>query len=744
MASDDSTPHDESSGGRKPAEALLLLIENQTAHQIGQVQKLIERYFVQEGPDTAERRYFDSFKVQRKRERRLTIVEIERYAPHWAALVPDDPAAQAGLVFRLGQKYKFTRKMIPQIVQTLKLDDPAVQKTYQAAYGQPLESVYAPDLTEPPPDWTAAWEVSHLSVYTLHDIERAVEWVNLARGEVLFRQGEPGDSLYVITNGRLRVLVGGEQDRRTVDELGRGETVGEMAVITGERRSATVIAVRDTELIRLSREALDRLAKQNPQLMMPIARSVLVRVSRQATSARKGPHDLATVAVIPTGADVPLEDFARRLAAALEPHGSALHLNAQMVDDRLGAGMANASADNSRLIAWLSEEECSHRFVIYQADSHWSEWTQRCIRQADRVILVGVAGGDPKPGEIETRMAALVSAELPVRCELALLHSEQDGAQARTWLADRTVAQHYHVSSDQDFARIARFLTGQALGVVLGGGGVRAFAHIGVLRALRELGLVPDMIAGASAGALAAAGYAIGYDVETIRMMAKDLIFDRKAGIDYTLPLVALMGAGKLNRAITAICGEHQIEDLHTPYFCVTANLTNAELAVHRAGSLRRAVRASMSLPGVYPPVSLEGQLHVDGGVLNNLPTNIMNDFVEGGPVIGVDVSPKSAQHTYYKYPDSVSGWTVLNNRINPFTARQRFPTLLKTLLRTITIASTGARPMQAEYADVLVELPLHEFGLLAFDSLNKLVEIGYRTTLTKLAEWKERRGLGK
>jgi hypothetical protein len=95
MASDDSTPHDESSGEHKPAGPLLLLIENQTAHQIGQVQKLIERYFVQEGPDTAERRYFDSFKVQRKRERRLTIVEIERYAPHWAALVPDDPAAQA-------------------------------------------------------------------------------------------------------------------------------------------------------------------------------------------------------------------------------------------------------------------------------------------------------------------------------------------------------------------------------------------------------------------------------------------------------------------------------------------------------------------------------------------------------------------------------------------------------------------------------------------------------------------------
>jgi NTE family protein/lysophospholipid hydrolase len=749
MTPDVSISPDESRN--QAVDTLAHLIENQTAHQIAQVQKLIEHYFVQEGPDTAERRYFDSFRIQRKRETRLTIVEIERYSPHWAALVPDDDGIRAALVYRFGQKYKFSRAMIPQIAQTLKLDDPGVQAAYQALAGQPLETLFAADSITPPPDWTAAWDQSHISVETLRDIEAAVEWVNLARGQVLFHQGEPGDSLYIVANGRLRILVGAEGDRQVVDEVGREETVGEMAVITGERRSATVIAMRDTELIRLSRAALNRLAEHSPHLMMPIARSVITRVSQQAASARPKRHEVATLALIPVHADTPLDEFARQLTAVLDPYGSVLRLHAAKIDKQFGAGMAqipHGSAEQTRLLAWLGEEEQASRFVLYQADPGWTEWTQRCIRQADRIILVAMAGRDPQPGEIESRMAGLISADLPVRRDLALLYPDENRAHTGTaaWLAGRDVGRAHHIGlpSSADFERLARFLTGRALGVVLGGGGARAFAHIGVLRAMRELGLVADAVAGASAGALAAACYALGYDVDTIKTLAKDLIFDPKAGLDYTLPLVAIMNGRKLNRAITAMCGEHQIEDLHTPYFCVTANLTSAELVTHQAGSLRRVVRASMALPGVYPPVAINGDLHVDGGVLNNLPTNLMSVVVEGGPVIGADVSPKSRQPAQYDYADHVSGWAVLNSRINPLAVKRQYPTLLKTLLRTITIASTSARAMQAQYADLLIELPLHEFGLLEFESLNQLVETGYRTALPLLAEWKERRSLDK
>lgn len=570
------------------------------------------------------------------------------------------------------------------------------------------------------------------------DIAQALEWVTVRRGEPLFAQGDAADSLYVIVHGLLRVVVSGEDGEIVVNELGRGDTVGEMGLLSGEPRSASVIAVRDSALCRFSKPAFERLVEQHPAVMTRIAVQMVQRL-RRLSHAQRGVVRPLTVALLPASEGV--SGFVARLAAACGALGPTRHLSRSRVGEMPVTGDLDAEADSPELVAWLNAQEQQARFIFYEADLTDTAWTRRCLQQCDRVVIVAQAGASPQLATVEALLTRGQQAHVRPRTELVLLHpnTAQMPHHTAAWLALCPIEQHYHVAEDTPahLARLVRFLSGQAVGLVLGAGGMRGSTHIGVLRALAELAITPDYVGGCSAGALIAAQVALGWDTETMYRVGERELVQKKALTDFTLPLVAFNSGRRLTRALKTMLGDVRIEDLWLPYFCVSGNMTTAQMEVHRRGLLWRYVRASTALPGVYPPVLDEsGDLLVDGSIFNNVPADVMRRFVGDGTVIAVDVGRELSGKRHFRFGDSVSGWSLLLERLTPFGRKRRVPGILRILTRTTALNGVAARTAQVAQADLLLKPPIEDFGLFDMKGYEAIYAIGYRDTLEKAGAW--------
>jgi predicted acylesterase/phospholipase RssA len=584
-----------------------------------------------------------------------------------------------------------------------------------------------------------------LDAEVLQELVHEVEWVSLGSGEALFRQGDAADATFFVISGRLRVVLEESAGQRVLSEVGRGETVGEMALLTGDERSATVYAVRDTQLARLSEATFRRFVQRHPPAMGRIAEFVIQRLRRQSAPGGPDPVRLATIAIVPARPSTPVVPFAEGLVAALERHGSAAHLIRSRVEEDLGrkgvAELAEDDPDSIRLVQWLNEREASYRYVVYEADSSWSGWSERAIRQADHVLVVADAQDDPALGENELRLRERgEGARAPEQSLVLLWKSGSPGPGGTTrWLEPRDLDRHHHVRGEEpgDLARLARVLTGNAVGLVLGGGGARGFAHIGVLRALREHGVPVDLIGGTSIGAIIAAQVAAGLDAREIQEGGKR---QYASLFDPTLPVVSLLAGRRLGARLFDAFGDIQIEDLAIPFFCVSTNLTEASEVVHRRGALLNAVRASISLPGIFPPIASGRNLLVDGALLNNLPIDVMSGLVAGGRIVAVDVSPEVDMQAAAETRHEVSGWRLLWQRLNPFSRVAPSPHILNVLTRSTLVASIVAeREKQARgAASLYLKIPAQDVGLLAFDAIDEIIERGYEASRDAIRSWWE------
>ena len=510
-------------------------------------------------------------------------------------------------------------------------------------------------------------------------------------------------------------------------------------MLTGEKRSETVYAIRDSEVVRLSQAALDSLAQAHPPVALRLNRILARRLRLHLSGGRRQPNSLATFALLPAGRTPMPSDFGRRLVEALNAYGEALYLDSAAVDAQLGAGAARTAAsgpESSRVAAWLNEMETQHRFVVYDAGTDNGAWAERCIRQSDRVLLVADADADPALSPAEDVVARLAATG---RSELVLLHAPDTARPSGTcrWLDIRKVSGFYHLRVDDhaDLRYLARRLTGHALGLVLGGGAARGWAHIGALRALREAGLEIDLIGGTSMGAVIGAMYAMGMDEHEIMQIARRFAAPLY-WLDLTLPVVSLLKSDKATDVIREVSGDILIEDLWRPYFCVASNLTRATQVVFAEGELWQAVRASTAIPGILAPVSYQGDVLVDGAVLNNLPIDVMQGLGGGGPVVAVNVMPDVDLEGNYDFGSSVSGWSTLINRLNPFSDGKPVPSIFETLLRVMSLNDVNNARSQRELADIYIRPPVERYNILDFGSYAKIIEIGYQTARDEIRMW--------
>lgn len=578
---------------------------------------------------------------------------------------------------------------------------------------------------------------------SLHAMQEQLTWRRLADGEALFRQGEAGTSMYIVVNGRLQMVreADNEAGERVVGEVGAGETVGEFALLTDDVRSATLYATRDTDVVEMTRLVFESLTREHPRAMAEIARIVVQRLKR---SLRVIPTDLPeamTIAVFPVGRSATsLADFADRLRESLASSGPTAIFTSERFDVEYGKpGAAQTEPDDVLSIilnSWLQEQERHYRHILFVADGDWSEWTRRCLAQSDRILLVGPAGGDPAIGPLERYCNPRT------RKELVLMHDDGTAEPGGTlaWLQERDVAAHHHLrwNDAEHWARLARRLTGRAVGMVFSGGAARGLAHIGAIRALMEAGQPVDYIGAASMGAFIGGAWATGLTpVEGMQLAARLANPDNL--LDRTFPYTSVMTSAKVTAVIREVLGERQIEDLWRPFFCVSTNLSTATPVIHERGSLWRSVRASIALPGIFTPILNEkNEVLVDGGVMNNFPLDVMATRAEFGLLIGCNVSPRREEPRPYVMGESLSGWKVLWSRINPFGKPMHVPTLAGTILRTVEVNSLYHRQEAERHADILIEPATKEFNFLDFAAYETLEQRGYEAGQAALAAWRE------
>jgi len=564
-----------------------------------------------------------------------------------------------------------------------------------------------------------------------------VEWRRLEAGEVLFDEGDASDSAYFIVGGRLTASVRsarGEDVR--LGELGRGDVVGELGLLDNAPRSATVRAVRDSTLATLRSATFERLVTKSPALMLHVARGVISRLRVQPR--RSGTASSIAVAVT---ASVDADELAAAIADSIGRFGSVRHLSSGRVDRYLNRDdISQATSENvgvPRLTEFMHEADVGSDHLVLQTDPTVTGWTRRALRQADRVLLIV----SPRPGPAErAHIASLLDVldDLPhVRRMLGVLHPAGTDRPRNTaqLLADFGADEVVHVRSGSsvDFGRVARLASGHGVGLVLSGGGARGFAHLGAIRALRESGVPIDAVGGCSMGAPIAGGVALDLGDDELIALAERQFHKL---LDYTVPVVALLKGERISRNIGASFGAWDIEDLWLPYYCVSTNLTRSTLEVHRRGSAAQAIRASVAIPGVLPPVPVDGDLLVDGGVLNNLPAQTMRLDSTIGTVIAIDVAPQQGPRARADFGTSVSGFRALRATVGR--AKSDYPSVSSVLLRSML---TGAvhnqeRTLRDGVIDLLVQMHLPGVGLLDFDRVREVAGVGYHDSLESIGDW--------
>jgi predicted acylesterase/phospholipase RssA/CRP-like cAMP-binding protein len=565
-------------------------------------------------------------------------------------------------------------------------------------------------------------------------IAEVVTWHRIPAGDYVYREGEPAASGFTVIRGRIRITgpnsLTSEPHRY---EVGKGALIGEYGLVAEDaKRNESALAVRDSVVVEVPRAVFLTLIETYPKVVA----SVLANLIRQQTDRKRSDRE-STIAVLSLDGDSS-DPTHRRLGKELEAFGRVSWVSSERADDLLGKpGVAQSemgTPGDARLSQLLNDLEQESTYLLYQADPDPSQWSRRIMRQAE-IVVVAVAA-DATSADIEA-LDELVAIPSLGRSILAVFHPSGTPRPHETarlvarWDPDLVV--HVEESGERGINRLARILADRASGLVLGGGGARGFAHLGVWRALKEQGVDIDLIGGASMGAAIGAVIARGGEIDEMELEVQAAF---RGLLDYTIPLVSLVKGKRVSRRLREVLGDWDIEDLWMPYFCTSTNLTQSQVVVHDRGNLARAVRASVAIPGVLPPVASESDLLVDAGVLNNLPADVMRGRIPNGTIIAVNVAAPVGPRSPHDLGMSISATQVLRSRLRP--GGKQYPRLVPVLVRSMITGSARERDrnIDAGIIDFYLDLDMEGISLLDFNKAAKVVKAGYEAAAPRIEAW--------
>ncbi|EGT52358.1 hypothetical protein CAEBREN_29346 [Caenorhabditis brenneri] len=606
----------------------------------------------------------------------------------------------------------------------------------------------------------------------------AVSWHRIETGQALFRLGDISDCMYIVMGGRLRAV----DASKIIEEYGRLDLIGITDMAEKRPRKCTVMAVRFSHIVCVPENLLGFVKIRYPQvgnkllqLISKCWKSPTPELMSHAVETTNKIQNLRTIAIVPASKRVPLTAFTCELYNQLSKHVKLLRLSSAVIGNYFEQEVITNKADYG-LMHWLNVQEIAYSLVLYQCDFHKTSWTRRCLRMADAILVVAIGNEGRDQQVLADSLLSCNEKGVRQSKELVLLWPESTPTPRGTaaWINESYYSGYHHLrapnrvfsfpgratemkvvdfyettvyceaSVQSDFSRLARILTGNAIGVVFGGGGARGAAHAGALRALIEKKVPIDMVGGTSIGALFGSLYATSPDIRASSRMKN--FFDRQRNNildvlrDLTWAYCAILTGHRFNLCVQRMLDDVKIEDCWISYFCITTDLTSSSMRIHRSGLMWPVVRSSMSIAGYVPPICdpQDGHLLLDGAYVNNLPADIMKSL-GANVVIALDVGMSDENLNLRDYGYSISGTWCLFKRWWPFGEELRVLNMseIQNRLAYVCCVNQMETVKNAPYC-YYIKLPIDSLGIFDFSKFDQAAQIGYEVTSQKLEEFFE------
>ncbi|MEP1441756.1 MAG: patatin-like phospholipase family protein [Hyphomicrobiales bacterium] len=573
-----------------------------------------------------------------------------------------------------------------------------------------------------------------LSEAALKAVSQLSRVETLSRGEVLIEQGDQSDSLYVVIRGRFLV----QADDRLIAEIKEGEPIGELAFFTGEPRTATVTAGRNSNVLVFDRASYDKVISQTPQIATDLLAAIsarLVKATKKAPTLR--PQIPKSVVFMPIGNQAISSAFVEQLQTTI---GGKLGWQVVTLLD----AAETVRDDEAALDHWLQgvQEESENVVIIVDNPTENLPWYKAAIANGDNVFLVGkkVQSADDVPAVMGLERNIFADT-LQANTQLVVVRDEyaEPIQNTKLLLAERPVALHHHVALDrvEDFERLSRFVRGKAIGLVMSGGGAFGTAHLGAIKAMQEQGYVFDMVGGTSIGAAMASVLALGMETSDAIEKCEQIFLKSKTMNRMTVPIYSVLDSVALDEQLKKHIGEVDIEDVPLNFFSVATSLSSNDVSVIRHGPLWKAVRASTSLPGVFPPlVTDDGEVLIDGGLLDNVPIDVMR-YLKVGPNVVFNFKQLKDWRVKTAYEDLPGRWPLLAQTLRlSRKKRPRFPRIASILTRSMIVSARRLMDQTDTTGDVVIDLlPLQGMGFLEWKKGRRQFDVAYNDMVAKLAE---------
>jgi NTE family protein len=587
---------------------------------------------------------------------------------------------------------------------------------------------------------------STLDDIAINKIATKTYMTELRANNTLFYQGAPSDSIFLLIKGEMvALLTTADKTTKILGHVEPNQTVGELGALSGEPRSLTIKAIKDCILLKLSSKDFIETCYLYPAVMYATVHPVITHSESiiHMMSLKKSTEHVVLVPATSTTSR--LKKFAHQFIEYADKFQNLIIISDFEVD------FYSEDFDHDTLQQKIHLKEKSKKKsqkIIYLLESSTSPLAKICLKKADMIYLIADSQSKPKIDHslldrIDSRTAHFKSYP-----ELILLHPKETTLPKNTsaWLQLTQFNFHHHVRthSSRDYHRLLRFIRGKAVGVVLGGGGTRGWAHLGAIKALHEEKIPIDIIGGTSVGAIVGACYALNESYDEAYNRFEAIIEASRHSISWrslTWPIISLFDAKNFTNAQLSVFQQLLIEDTWLPFFCTSSNLANYEECIHRSGLIWEKTRASSSLPGLIPPMVINGELHLDGGLLNNLPVDIMRQMVgKGGKIVAVELNSSIGDKRRYQFPPIFTFKEAFLARKMKKNESYRLPRLLDTFMRGLLIGSSAKTRQNGLGANVIVNLNLNKFRLLHSNSkqAEKMIEVGYSELKAQLQQNKD------
>lgn len=569
--------------------------------------------------------------------------------------------------------------------------------------------------------------------------------LELKHGAVLFQQGAPSDFVYILASGKLSALITDEQNHlKSIGHIEAGETVGELGALSGEPRSLTVRALRNSVLLKLKSKDFVELCYHYPAVMFATVHPIIER-TQHLISTLTTQEENQSIAIVAAHQSVFYDQYIEKLRSHAKYYSSLIFISE--FDEEFNEH-SNPITLKERIETIQLSKKRSQK-IVYILKSLETPLAKACIRKITHLYLVADAS-KPEPID-ETILNSINSQESHFSTNpiLVLLHSADTLIPKNThyWLQQTQFSMHHHIKINmtKHYQRLLRFMRGKAVGLVLSGGGTRGWAHLGALKALREEKIPVDMIGGSSVGAIIAGCYAIQESYLDAKERFRHIVESSRGSVSWrsiTWPYVSLFNAEAFTEALQNTYDGIQIEDLWLPYFCISSNMATSDEEVHRQGLLWEKIRCSSAVPGLIPPMVINGDLHLDGGLLNNLPVDVMRQFLgKKGRITAVELNTTlEGNHRYY-FPPILTLKTLLLNKLGMTQEKFKFPRFVDNFLSGLLLGSSAKTKQNGSMANFLINLSLGKFRLLhsSLKQAEKMTEAGYEETMLRINQEKQK-----